>query len=281
MEYIEKGKEGKNSWKRYLGSFLFILFMWLIVGSIFYLISEKIGTYFFSESFATYIALNISFIFFLLGIIIAIKAIHKRSFKSLINPKEKINWKRFYIGFIVFFILVCLASLIEYFIEPSAVELYSPLNKLIMFFPLAIIITLIQTSTEELFFRGYLLQGFGQVIKNPLILSIISGIIFTIPHLGNPEVSHSTLLLPLSYFTTGFLLAIITLKSNSLELALGAHAANNFFVAFVQNYKDSALEGTYSIFITSRFEPLYSLVSTIVVAIIFYVILFKYLKLNE
>ncbi len=234
----------------------------------------------FIKDLIDYICLNLPFVFFLLGIILTIKNIHKRSFKSLITASNKISWKRFFIGFGIYFILTAISSLVEYFIDPSAVNLYSSASNLLKFLPIALILTFIQTSTEELFFRGYIIQGFGNKIKNPITLSLISGILFMIPHLGNPEVSQSIILLPLYYFGVGFLFALITIKSNGLELAIGAHAANNFFGSYVLNFKGSVLEGTYSIFLTSRFSPTYGLVSFVLIGIIFYFIIFKILKLN-
>lgn len=281
LEYINKGSEGKNSCGRYVGSVLLILFMWMIVGGIFTVIIDIISRRVIKTELAFYLALNVGFIFFLLGIAMANKSIHKRTFKSLITPKDKISWNRFFIGFGVYFLLVAISSVIEYFIEPTAVSFYSSLPKLLMFLPLAVIFTFIQTSTEELFFRGYILQGFGQRVKNPITLAIISGVIFMVPHLANPEVSKSMLLLPPYYFGVGFIFALVTLKSNSLELAIGAHAANNFFGAFVMNFKGSALEGTYSIWLTSRFSPEYNLISFVIIAILFYFILFNYLKVDK
>ena len=46
----------------------------------------------------------------------------------------------------------------------------------------------LQTSAEEFFFRGYLLQASGRLTQNWLVLSVINGVLFTLPHLGNVEV---------------------------------------------------------------------------------------------
>ena len=52
----------------------------------------------------------------------------------------------------------------------------------------ALLLTPLQCAAEELVFRGYVLQGLGRLLRNPLVLVVLSGLLFAIPHLLNPEV---------------------------------------------------------------------------------------------
>jgi len=139
---------------------------------------------------------------------------------------------------------------------------------------LIFIFTPIQTSAEELFFRGYLLQAWGHVLKNPVGLALINGILFMLPHLANPEVASGPVLLALYYFGIGAFFAFITLRDNGLELAIGAHAANNMYAAIFANYTDSVLP-TDSIFTVTELDPLFGLLSFAVIAGVFYVVLLR------
>jgi hypothetical protein len=87
----------------------------------------------------------------------------------------------------------------------------------------------LQTSAEEVFVRGYLLQATGRLTRNPLLLSVMNGVLFTLPHLANPEAAGQLLAAALSWFTFGVLFTLVTLRSGSLDYALGMHAGNNLF----------------------------------------------------
>ena len=91
----------------------------------------------------------------------------------------------------------------------------------------------IQTSVEELIFRGYLMQGFGILFKNRWGPLLSTSIIFGLLHLWNPEIDKLGFELIWYYIGTGLFLGIITLMDDGVELALGFHAANNLVTALL------------------------------------------------
>jgi len=225
-----------------------------------------------------YIFTNFSIYCMLLGVFIAIKFIHYRPFITLITTKKKIQLSRFFIGFIVYGVLVLLGTLVDYFISPETYSITFDASKFWIALPIILIMTPIQTITEELVFRGYVIQSFSLKIKNAVILSLISGFLFTLPHLMNPEVFASnkigvlsTICMILNYFVVGAVFALVTIKSNSLELAMGAHAVNNLVCFIIIGYPDSALP-TNTVFLTTNFEPISGLISVIIISILFYFI---------
>lgn len=225
-----------------------------------------------------YIFTNLSIYCMLLGVFIAVKFIHYRPFTTLITTKRKIQWSRFWIGFLVYGILVSLGTLLDYFISPETYSMTFEPSKFWIALPIILIMTPIQTTTEELVFRGYVIQSFGLKIKNGLILSLISGVLFTLPHLMNPEIYasnklgvFSTICTILGYFVVGVVFALITIKTNSLEIAMGAHAVNNLICFVLVSYPDSALP-TNTVFFTTKFEPISALISAIITGILFFFI---------
>jgi len=90
-------------------------------------------------------------------------------------------------------------------------------------------------------------------------------------HYANPEVSVNVVLTLAYYFTVGLFMAVITLKDNRLELALGCHIGINLFV-LVANYSGSVLP-VPSIFTVTVLDPVYNLVSFIIMAGLFYLFL--------
>jgi uncharacterized protein len=134
----------------------------------------------------------------------------------------------------------------------------------------ALVLTPLQTTTEELVFRGYVMQGLGLIVKAPAGVAVLSAIIFALPHLLNPEVQqHGPVLLGASYFVIGLLLAAVTLRDGRLELAIGVHAANNLLLVLVANYDGSVLESE-SIFTARELDPPYSLITLSIGALLFY-----------
>jgi hypothetical protein len=82
-------------------------------------------------------------------------------------------------------------------------------------------------------FRGYLMQGIGVISRYRWVALILTSLIFGLMHFANPEVSVLGPVIMISYIGTGFLLGIMTLMDEGLELALGFHAGNNLITALL------------------------------------------------
>jgi len=297
-KYQEMSKAGDIRPSRFISSISIIVYFYLFIGGIIAsipLVSVLIkhreafldplaltDTMGFLEKYVSpmpnYIFTNLSIYCMLLGVFIAVKFIHYRPVTTLITTKKKIQWSRFLIGFLVYGILASLGTLIDYFISPETYSMTFDPSKFWIALPIILIMTPIQTTTEELVFRGYVIQSFGLKIKNGVILSLISGVLFTLPHLMNPEIYasnklgvFSTICTILSYFVMGAVFALITIKTNSLEVAMGAHAVNNLFCFILVSYPDSALP-TNTVFFTTKFEPISSLISVIITGVLFFFI---------
>lgn len=280
---------GKNGAVRWLGGTLLILFLWFIVGSFATLPLLVIsGMDLTSSDFKTgdpfwiYLAVNVSFLFIWLGVWLAVRFIHQRAFRTLITPAPKISWTRLAQGFGVWLVLIAIAQIVEFVIFPERAQFTFDLTRWLYFLPFVLILTPMQTSAEEILFRGYWLQGVGRLTQNVFVLCIVNGILFGLPHMANPEVlanPESGMLLFLNYFVTGAALAFFTLRDNRLELALGAHAANNLFAGLVVNYQDSALT-TPSIFTNPVLDASFGLVALLIICAAFYFIVFQLLHRN-
>src|SRR3954451_22837731 len=288
------GLLGRHSALRYLVAVLLILFSWFGVGGVLYLLlpivwaAATLGPAFQLDTttlspagldrFVNYVALSLSFIAFLVGLLLAMILVHRRSPRTLITPYARIDWRRLGQGFGVWLVLSAIGSLVEALLFPGRYQFSLDLARFAFAAPLVLLLTPLQTSAEELFFRGYLLQWFGLRARNPAILAVLTAAIFTAPHLGNPELAAANpVLIVASYFATGILFALTTLVDNGLELALGAHAANNLFSGLIANYAVSALE-TDSIFVSREIDTVFSDVRFLIMAGIFWLVAFKRLR---
>ncbi|MYJ66519.1 MAG: CPBP family intramembrane metalloprotease [Acidimicrobiales bacterium] len=140
---------------------------------------------------------------------------------------------------------------------------------------LVLLLTPFQTTTEELLTRSYFLQMLGHFTRHPIVLVILNALPFALFHLMNPEIAaYGVVPMLVSYFVVGAFLALVTLKDNGAELAIGIHAANNMIAAVLVNYEGSALS-TNAIFMIHEVNVWSGTVAYIVSAAIMYWILFR------
>ena len=287
--FLDQVRLGQTEWYRYFFGLFLTLFFWFILGSLFVVVplvwtmidgnpetavDLETGLLTGVDAIINYVALNLSFGMLIVGLFITVRFVHGRPFRSLITPFSQLNWRRLGQGFGLWLILVTLASVVEYLLNP---DIYTVVFNARRFLPFALVVLLLtpmQTTAEELLFRGYLLQATGHWGRNFWLLALVNGILFMIPHLGNPELAADAILLPLFYLSIGAFFAFITLRDNSAELAIGAHAANNLYAALFANYTNSALQ-TESIFLVTELDAVYALVSFWVMAILFAVVLLR------
>ena len=210
-------------------------------------------------------------------ILLLVRKLHKLSIVEFITSRKKIDWKRF--GF-AFFSITFLTSLLfvgSYISNPNDFQLNFDAQAFAVLFVIAIVMVPLQTSAEELFFRGYLMQGLGQVFTKRLIPLLITSLLFGYMHYSNPEVEKLGPLLMVSYVSTGFFLGIITLMDEGLELALGFHAGNNLLISLLVTADWTAFQ-THSIFLDVS-EPnvyMYAFMSLPVYALLLFVYSKKY-----
>jgi membrane protease YdiL (CAAX protease family) len=286
FDYLEVARTGKNNWWRYLISLPAILTVWILIGSIpivllmFYVMADgNPATNITAAGFTgipvllDFSATMLTFFPFIAATLLAVRFIHARSLKTLVTAAPRIRWMRLLTGAGVWFVLAALVAITEASLYPGRYVLTFQPAVLAVYAIVAVILIPIQTSAEELFFRGYLLQWMGLRLKNKLLLSFINGALFFLPHIANPEMSVNGVLMGLGYFAFGFFAALITLQDNGMELALGMHAANNLFSALFANYTITALVSP-SLFTIQTLDAAYGLISTTIGLILFYVIFF-------
>jgi membrane protease YdiL (CAAX protease family) len=291
QDYLDLAYSGKNAWWRYFLAVLLILFMWQVLGALpaaaLYIrnfaqngLQAGSGRIALPGNTTGFDAIMLASVLFFCGIYLAICLIHRRALQTLLSPARSIAWGRLFQGFGLWFVLAALMSGIEAVLYPGRYVWTLDLQRFLPFVPLALILVPIQTSAEELFFRGYILQGLGLRMRSIWVLSAISGLLFGLPHLLNPEASVNYPLLFLYYFAFGFALAYLTLRDGRLELALGAHAANNLFSVIFANYTITVLPSP-SLFTITVLDALYSVPAALIGMAVFVWMFTKPLRRKE
>lgn len=171
-----------------------------------------------------------------------VRFIHQQSITSLTTSRPKTDWSRIFFSFSLWSVIMIAFTAVDYYLNPTDYVVTFEFSKFIIFFIIAIILIPLQTSFEEYLLRGYLMQGIGLAAKNRWIPLITTSLLFGLMHIANPEVGDLGVEIMIFYIGTGFLLGVMTLMDEGLELALGFHAANNLMACFLVSSESSALQ---------------------------------------
>lgn len=183
----------------------------------------------------------------LLFLLFIVKKLHAQPLRSLTTARKKVDWSRFWFGFGLVAIFIVITTVGDYLTNPGDYLLNFDLKPFLILFAIAVIFIPLQTSFEEFFFRGYLMQGIGVLARNKWLPLLITSFIFGGLHFFNPEVTKLGNIIMIHYIGTGVLLGVMTLMDDGLELALGFHAGNNLLTALIVTADWTAFQ-THSIF---------------------------------
>lgn len=182
-----------------------------------------------------------------------IRYVHRKRFITAWTAYGSIQWKRIIFSFLLWFGLSLLMDGLGYLLNPENYEFHYSGVHFWVLVGISLVLLPIQTTYEELLFRSYILQAVGIWKPMRLIPFLISGITFGLMHMMNPEVKEYGYITLVSYIGIGLLLSLITILSDSIELAVGLHAANNIYGATVMSFKGSALS-TDTLFYTKEYS---------------------------
>tara|TARA_B100000795_G_C22806279_1_gene445073 strand:+ start:9477 stop:10439 length:963 start_codon:yes stop_codon:yes gene_type:complete len=248
MNYIQQAFKGDNEWYHWLFTIILVFSGWQIIGAIpllfVALVYSESMTAFANAAADNFMSLGMDknlFLFLMLFmfavglvfLLFSLKYIHKRSVTSLVTSRKKIDWKRFWFGFLSWGILVVVLSIIGIYLAPENYTFNFNAKPFFILVAISILIIPLQTSLEELLFRGYFMQGIGVLVRNKWFPLIITSVCFGLLHGANPEVQKLGSITMVFYIGTGFFYGITTLMDEGTELALGLHAANNMIAAFL------------------------------------------------
>ncbi|HPC05307.1 MAG TPA: type II CAAX endopeptidase family protein [Anaerolineaceae bacterium] len=214
------------------------------------------------------------FPFTLMALWFGVRFLHKRPFRSLVTPFKQVRWKQLFISALLWFLLAGISDLVLSFLQPGNYHWSLDFSRFIPYLLVTLVVIPIQTSTEEFIFRAYLPQGIARFTPGFWLPWIIPAVVFGLLHSLNPEVDTYGFLLTIPFYIGfGLVLGWITLRSRSLELALGLHLANNLYASLIVTFPGSALPSP-ALFTIQSYDAALSLVVWAVMSIIYLLVLF-------
>lgn len=159
-----------------------------------------------------------------IGIWLAMRLVHREPLAALFGVSRRLS------GFVKGLAAVLVTSVLSeaaiQLVAPGAARSSISLGAwLVALLPLCLL-AFIQTSSEELMFRGYLMRGLARRFRSPLAWALPPGLVFTMLHWNGTFTGLAAcILLTIGAFTA--LLTFIVWKTGNLGAAMGAHFGNN------------------------------------------------------
>jgi len=250
--YIEQAFRGYTDWWRYLLGLFFVFFIWQLgatiqFGIVIYELVQQgqslekamleasdfsvlMGTL---ESNLNFFLLLLGFAFGFVAMWFVVRFFHDLKFKFFITSRDRVDWRRIFFGALLIGSVLVGFTLLEVWLYPEDYQLNFKLDKFIVLALIGIVMVPIQTTFEELLFRGYFMQGLGSIFRSRAVALIVSSTLFGLLHIANPEVAKLGYQALIVYIGTGFFFGIMTLMDEGMELAIGFHAANNLLTALL------------------------------------------------
>nr|WP_319398008.1 type II CAAX endopeptidase family protein [uncultured Carboxylicivirga sp.] len=256
MKHLESALKTKNDWWAYLVVILVAFVLAQLIGSIpvSILVLLKGGIAAAQSGAIDFSAIGVNsslglallvlpFIICFFTLKLLVKPLHNRTLTQVINGRSKVRYGRILYGFLIWGVIIVFSTAVDYYLNINDYELrFEPL-KLLLLILVSFLVLPFQTFFEEIFFRGYLAQGIGVLTRSRIAVLIIPSLLFALMHGLNPEVTkHGFWLMMSQYLTIGLVFAASSLLDDGIELAMGAHAANNIFISIFVTTESSALQ---------------------------------------
>lgn len=203
-----------------------------------------------------------------------IRWVHKKPLRAVMTGRQRFGWGRAIFAFLIW---IGIAAGLVLFLLPEGSYTYQfDLQKFLPLLAISLLLFPLQIAAEELFFRGYLMQGFTLLAKNKLVPLVIVSALFFAAHISNPEFATGNPAFILDYAMITLFLGLATVLDDGLEVPCGIHAANNISIATIFNTTDGTFQ-TDALFQTnltalSKFPVIASFGPYLVAFIIFYIV---------
>ncbi|HMQ47829.1 MAG TPA: CPBP family intramembrane metalloprotease [Saprospiraceae bacterium] len=201
----------------------------------------------------------------LLMLALGLKWLHNKRLTDVLTGRPGLDWGRVFFAFGFWLLLSFLFEAVAYWYDPDNYIFQLEWKSFLPLLVVALFFLPLQTSFEEAIFRGYLMQGIGWWTKTRWIPLVLTSSAFGLLHFANPEVDQFGVGMMMTYYIGfGLIMGLCTLMDEGTELALGLHAATNFYGATFVTFSGSVLQ-TNTIFRIQELEvglmALFSLLS--------------------
>jgi membrane protease YdiL (CAAX protease family) len=232
------------SLKHWIIAFIVIEIVWTLGGSLLTYYANQIAVSLNWSNFVIvgYINQHLNLILLFLLLLYFIKRILRVELIRYLTDSSKFRWSLFFNSFLIWFGVITISAFLL-FIFKRDLFVFQKAPFRFLFIAAALCLTPLQAFSEELLFRTTIWRMLEDRVSNKRIISFFGALLFSLAHLFNKELFYydQKYFILAYYFMSGFLFMEITIRSRGTESTLGAHIANNLFIAIFLNYTSSSL----------------------------------------
>jgi membrane protease YdiL (CAAX protease family) len=228
--FVELAAAGRNDWWRYALGLVAIVFATGIGGAAavpLFRLGAGLGTSL--AALTGFVAIMFPFAVVLAAALIVLPRLHRRPWRSFVTGRRAFDRRGALVSFAVTFGLFVLAILLELASTPGDLEFARTAGPILLFLPFVVLLIPIQVLAEEVVFRGYLLQLVARLTGRTWLRLLIPTALFSLLHLGNPDVTYGGIWGALTVVVIALYLAHLAIRGNGLEHAAGFHLGLNLF----------------------------------------------------
>lgn len=174
-----------------------------------------------------------------LGVWIVMRWIHRERIAALFGNSRRISRDAFIKGFVAVVITSLVSEVLLYLLRPEIARGSISIGSWLLFLIPIGLLTFVQTSSEELLFRGYLPRGLAKLFKSPIIWGAVPLVVFTSLH-WSPTTGPAMNLAGLGAIGAfAIVLMVLVYATGNLGAAFGAHLGNNLFGFLLISHQES------------------------------------------
>lgn len=193
---------------------------------------------------STVLILLSSFGFVTLGVAVAARLLQHRSLTSILGAVG-LGAVQFWRVLRALLILGVIMAILPPYDMGQPLTPNLSLSKWLLLLPFSTIAILIQTSAEEVLFRGYIQQSLAARFRSPIIWMGLPSILFAAGHYAPNIAGENALLIAVWSCVFGLLAADLTARAGTLGPAIAMHFFNNvvalLFISLPDNLSGLAL----------------------------------------
>jgi CAAX protease family protein len=169
--------------------------------------------------------LLLSFLGMTFAVVLVARLLHGRDLMSVIGPDPAELRRGFRIAATITFAITVVSFTLYEMMFPTRPNL--PLPVWLAWLPFSLVLVLIQSSAEELVFRGYIQQQLAARFSSPLVWWLLPSALFGLMHYEPETYGPNTWLVVLGAALIGLVAADVTARTGNLGAAIAIHFVNN------------------------------------------------------
>jgi uncharacterized protein len=178
----------------------------------------------------------------LVGVVVVVAVVHRRDPTTLVRVTGPLRWRRAALAGAVWAGAAAVYEALAFLLYPHSYTWTFDVARFVPLLVVALALLPLQCAGEELFFRSYLMQGLGLALRRGWASLLATSVLFAAVHIENPELARFGRGFLVYYAGIGLVLGLMTLLDDGLEVAIGAHTANNLWGALVVSFPGSVLD---------------------------------------